>query len=161
MSRSNYDKPFYVDIGTSIAAVRCASNHDILVRRDHGLCGQRVIKEVEELCDRLNKEAEEWRGKTANPPMGEPTAGTGSLPPLNLPAGADGTEPGEDGRQDHLSNVEAIAILAELARKRTRTLAEVEALMMGANRLFHRHFQRQKNWARRRARLAASEEVQA
>jgi len=97
----------------------------------------------------------------ANPPMGEPTAGTGALPPLDLPPGADGTEPQEEEQERHMSNVEAIAILAELARKRSRTLAEVEALMMGANRLFHRHFQKQKNWARRRARLAASEEVQA
>lgn len=89
MSRSNYDKPFYVDVGTSIAAVRCASNHEVLVRRDHVMCGQRVIKEVEELCDRLNKEAEEWRGKTANPPMvrGEKTftlASLGSIPELGI-----------------------------------------------------------------------------
>lgn len=89
MSRSNYDKPFYVDVGTSIAAVRCASNHEVLVRRDHVMCGQRVIKEVEELCDRLNKEAEEWRGKTANPPMvrGEKTftlASLGSIPEIGI-----------------------------------------------------------------------------
>lgn len=57
MSRSNYDKPFYVDIGTSIAAVRCASNHDVVYRRDHILYNG-AIKEVEELCDRLNKECE-------------------------------------------------------------------------------------------------------
>lgn len=57
MSRSNYDKPFYVDIGTSIAAVRCASNHDVVYRRDY-MRYDGAIKEVEELCDRLNKECE-------------------------------------------------------------------------------------------------------
>lgn len=35
MSRSNYDKPFYIDVGTSIVAIRCASNHDVIVRYDH------------------------------------------------------------------------------------------------------------------------------
>ena len=57
MSRSNYDKPFYVDVGTSIAAVRCASNHDVVYRLDH-VIRHSAIKDVEELCDRLNKEAE-------------------------------------------------------------------------------------------------------
>lgn len=58
MSRSNYDKPFYVDVGTSIAAVRCASNHDVVCRRDHVWGGPSAIQYIEELCDRLNKEAE-------------------------------------------------------------------------------------------------------
>ena len=31
----------------------------------------------------------------ANPPMGEPTAGMGALPPLDLPPGADGVEAGK------------------------------------------------------------------
>ncbi|MBO7688414.1 MAG: hypothetical protein J6V72_18675 [Kiritimatiellae bacterium] len=57
MSRSNYDKPFYVDVGTSIAAVRCASNHDVVYWLDH-VIRHSAIKDVEELCDRLNKEAE-------------------------------------------------------------------------------------------------------
>ena len=57
MARSNYDKPFYVDVGTSIAAVRCASNHDVVYRLDH-VIRHSAIKDVEELCDRLNKEAE-------------------------------------------------------------------------------------------------------
>ena len=34
VSRSNYDKPFYVDVGTSIVAIRCASNHDVIWRKD-------------------------------------------------------------------------------------------------------------------------------
>lgn len=57
MSRSNYDKPFYVDVGTSIVAIRCASNHDVLVRYDHARFPQ-SIKLTEDVCDRMNKEVE-------------------------------------------------------------------------------------------------------
>ena len=57
MSRSNYDKPFYVDVGTSIVAVRCASNHDVVLRYDHSLHPS-VIKFARDACDRMNKEAE-------------------------------------------------------------------------------------------------------
>lgn len=57
MSRSNYDKPFYVDVGTSIVAVRCASNHDVIFQYDHSL-HPFVIKLAEDACDRMNKEAE-------------------------------------------------------------------------------------------------------
>ena len=57
MSRSNYDKPFYVDVGTSIVAVRCASNHDVVLTYDHSL-RPFVIKLAEDACDRMNKEAE-------------------------------------------------------------------------------------------------------
>lgn len=38
MGRSNYDKPFYVDVGTSIVAIRCASNHDVIIRYDYVWC---------------------------------------------------------------------------------------------------------------------------
>lgn len=57
MSRSNYDKPFYVDVGTSIVAVRCASNHDVVAKYDYIWCRD-YLKMAEELCDRMNKEAE-------------------------------------------------------------------------------------------------------
>jgi hypothetical protein len=57
MSRSNYDKPFYVDIGTSIVAIRCASNHDVLFEYDYLRCPQ-VIQFTKDACDRMNKEAE-------------------------------------------------------------------------------------------------------
>ena len=57
MSRSNYDKPFYVDVGTSIVAVRCASNHDVVLQYDHSLHPS-VIKFARDACDRMNKEAE-------------------------------------------------------------------------------------------------------
>ena len=57
MSRSNYDKPFYVDVGTSITAVRCASNHDVILRYDH-IRKPQAIELAEEVCDRMNREAE-------------------------------------------------------------------------------------------------------
>lgn len=57
MSRSNYDKPFYVDVGTSVAAVRYASNHDVVIRFDHVWRGPGVIGHCERICDRLNREA--------------------------------------------------------------------------------------------------------
>ena len=55
MSRSNYDKPFYVDVGTSIVSIRCASNHDIVVRYDYVL-HPHTLKLAEEICDRMNRE---------------------------------------------------------------------------------------------------------
>lgn len=57
MSRSNYDKPFYVDVGTSIVAIRCASNHDIIMRYAI-VVPQHTLKLAEDACDRMNKEAE-------------------------------------------------------------------------------------------------------
>ena len=60
MSRSNNNKPFYVDVGTSIVAVRCASNHDVIVEYDFGLY-QTIVQYAKEVCDRMNKEAENGR----------------------------------------------------------------------------------------------------
>lgn len=57
MSRSNYAKPFYVDIGTSIVAIRCASNHDVIMEYDYMKCPQ-VIKFTKDTCDRMNEEVE-------------------------------------------------------------------------------------------------------
>jgi hypothetical protein len=57
MSRSNLDKPFYVDVGTSIVAVRCASNHDVVLEYDHSR-HPFVIELAEKACDRMNREAE-------------------------------------------------------------------------------------------------------
>ena len=57
MSRSNYDKPFYVDIGTSIVAIRCASNHDIVVWYDYVL-HPHTLELAEHACNRMNEEAE-------------------------------------------------------------------------------------------------------
>lgn len=101
----------------------------------------------------------------ANPPMGEPTAGTGSLPPLDLPPGADGVEPRdtpispdapkmERGEDRYMSRPEAIYILGKLATSRRINVDGVIALQMGARSLMKRHFDRQRNWARRRERVA-------
>ena len=57
MSRSNYDKPFYVDVGTSIAAIRCASNSDVILEYDYRRCPQ-VIQFAKDACDRINREVE-------------------------------------------------------------------------------------------------------
>ena len=56
-SRSNNGKPFYVDVGTSIAAIRCASNHDVIFRYDY-IGRPQVIQFAKETCDRMNKEVE-------------------------------------------------------------------------------------------------------
>ena len=50
---------------------------------------------------------------------------------------------------------EMIAILARLAAERTRTVDEVTALEMGANRMLKKYMQKQRNWARRRGRQQA------
>ena len=75
-------------------------------------------------------------------------------PPLHdLPPGFDGVEPGMPER--HLTNGEAIAILARLAVERTRTVDEVTALEMGARRMLCRVFQKERSRARRRGRQQA------
>lgn len=58
MSRSNYDKPFFVDVGTSIAVVRCQSNRDVLDRFDHVRLGKAGIEMAEKMCDRMNAEVD-------------------------------------------------------------------------------------------------------
>lgn len=101
----------------------------------------------------------------ANPPMGEPTAGTGALPPLDLPPGLDGVEPRdtpispdapkmERGEDRYMSRPEAIYILCKLATSRRINVDGGIALQMGARSLMKRHFDRQRNWARRRERVA-------
>lgn len=57
MSRSSNNKPFYVDVGTSIVAIRCASNHDVIVRYDH-VRHPHTLKFAEDVCDRMNREVE-------------------------------------------------------------------------------------------------------
>ena len=58
MSRSNYDKPFYVDVGTSVVAIRCASNHDVVWSADFVNGTDAIIFLIENACDRMNKEFE-------------------------------------------------------------------------------------------------------
>ena len=60
MSRSNIDKPFYVDVGTSIAAVRCQSNMDVLDRFDHVMLGKAGIEMANNMCDRMNAEVDKF-----------------------------------------------------------------------------------------------------
>lgn len=60
MSRSNIDKPFFVDVGTSIAAVRCQSNSDVLYRFDHVSLGKAGIEMAKKMCDRMNAEVEKF-----------------------------------------------------------------------------------------------------
>lgn len=55
MRRSNLDKPFYVDVGTSVVAIRCASNHDVLMRYDYSW-NPHLLNLAKEVCDRMNKE---------------------------------------------------------------------------------------------------------
>lgn len=57
MSRSNHDKPFYVDVGTSVVAIRCASNHDVIAEYDYGIHPP-IMQLAKEVCDRMNKEAD-------------------------------------------------------------------------------------------------------
>ena len=60
MSRSNYGRPFFVDVGTSIAAVRCQSNRDVLDRFDHVRMGRACIAMANKMCDRMNAEVEKF-----------------------------------------------------------------------------------------------------
>ena len=60
MSMSNIDKPFFVDVGTSIAAVRCQSNMDVLDRFDHVMLGKAGIEMANNMCDRMNAEVDKF-----------------------------------------------------------------------------------------------------
>ena len=68
MSRSNCDKPFYVDVGTSIVAIRCASNHDVIVRYDH-VRKPFTLDLAKDICNRMNSEAKVV-GQTRNCDVG-------------------------------------------------------------------------------------------
>ena len=57
-----------------------------------------------------------------------------------------------DNNERHMSRVEAIGILMALAKKRSMGVEQVTALQMGAGLMMAKHFQRHRNWARRRAR---------
>lgn len=97
----------------------------------------------------------------------DPAAGTGAFftkpeildavlgnPPLDIPPAAEPIDPNapkmERGER-HMSNPEAAFILADMAFARRNSVDDVTALQMGVNRLMVRHFQKQRNWARRRA----------
>lgn len=61
MSRSNHDKPFYVDIGISIVAIRCASNGDTVAQYDNIRHPTKAMGLAEDVCDRMNREVEIFR----------------------------------------------------------------------------------------------------
>ena len=61
------------------------------------------------------------------------------------------------GEARHMSIPEASGILMELARKRSMSIDQVNALEMAVRRLMCRHFQRQRNWAKRRAARRAED----
>ena len=63
----------------------------------------------------------------------------------------------DDAPARHMSNPEAAFILMSMAFARRNSVDDVTALQMGVNRLMTRHFQKQRNWARRRAAKAAME----
>ena len=69
MSRRNTDKHFYVDVGTSIAAVRCQSNRDVLIRFDNSSRDKYGIKRA-----------------TPAPSKGEWSAKADALAPVSPPA---------------------------------------------------------------------------
>jgi len=50
-----------------------------------------------------------------------------------------------------MSRTEAATILMQLARQRSRTASEVDALQMGTRMLLRRFFQQMRRYARRRA----------
>lgn len=52
-----FGAPFYVDVGTSIVAIRCASNHDVVWRADHSVHGKATVDWAESMCTRMNQEA--------------------------------------------------------------------------------------------------------
>lgn len=63
MSRSNYDKPFYVDVGTSIVAIRCAYNHEVVVQYDY-VWHPYTLELVKDVCDRMNENCEKFNAST-------------------------------------------------------------------------------------------------
>lgn len=48
-------QPFYVDVGTSVVAIRCASNHDVIERYDH-VRHPHTLELAKDICDRMNRE---------------------------------------------------------------------------------------------------------
>ena len=79
--------------------------------------------------------------ETAAGPIGPDTPNT--PPPPSKP----------NHMERHMSRIEAVGLLMALAKKRSMSEDQVTALQMGAGLMMTKHFQRQRNWARRRARV--------
>jgi hypothetical protein len=73
--------------------------------------------------------------------------------PRDTPISPDAPKMGR-GEDRYMSRPEAIYILGKLATSRRINVDGVTALQMGARSLMKRHFDRQRNWARRRERAA-------
>ena len=90
---------------------------------------------------------------TANPPLGEvkdaPTPIDPSAPEM---VNGGGMRPKTD--EDHMSRPEAAHILCRMATSRNVDVDGVVALQMGVKTLLKRHFDTQRNRAKRRARAA-------
>lgn len=57
--------PFYVDVGTSVVAIRCTSDHEVIWRGDHVWGGKGRIVEAKRLCAIMNKAAKQPVGNAA------------------------------------------------------------------------------------------------
>lgn len=79
--------------------------------------------------------------ETAAGPIGPDTPNT--PPPPSKP----------NHMERHMSRIEAVGLLMALAKKRSMSEDQVTALQMGAGLMMTKHFQLQRNWARRRARV--------
>lgn len=88
-----------------------------------------------------------------NPPLGDLPPGIDGVESRDTPLSPDAPKM-ERGEDSYMSRPEAAYILAELATSRRMDEDGVIALQMGAKALLKRHFDRQRNWARRRERAA-------
>ena len=81
-------------------------------------------------------------------------------PPLDIPPTPEPIQPGTPkmvpGEERPMSRPEAAYILAKLATSRRVNAGGVIALQMGARAILKRHFDRQRNWAKRRALRSAA-----
>ena len=87
---------------------------------------------------------------TANPQLGD-------IPPADEPIDPNAPKLAR-AEYRYMSRPEAIYILGKLATSRRINVDGVIALQMGARALMKRHFDRQRNWAKRREAAQASRE---
>ncbi len=115
-----------------------------------------------------------WQKLVDPPPtIHDPAAGTGAFftppaafeaimqnPPFDIPPTPEPIQPGTPkmvpGEERPMSRPEAAYILAKLATSRRVNAGGVIALQMGARAILKRHFDRQRNWAKRRALRSAA-----
>ena len=84
----------------------------------------------------------------AEPYICDVPPGTDGVELRDMPVSPGVPEMARGGR--HMGYREAVDIFMRLAKSHQRTAEEVTALEMGARAMCRRHFQRQRNWARRR-----------